>query len=42
MTQDQRRRRPEHHVVHDYANLVSAGKMVITLRANMSETLLDR
>lgn len=25
MTPEQRRKRPEHHVVHDYANLVSSG-----------------
>jgi hypothetical protein len=25
MTDEERRKRPEHHVVHDYANLVSSG-----------------
>jgi hypothetical protein len=30
MTDDERRKRPEHHVVHDYANLVSAGRMVVS------------
>ena len=25
MTPEERRKRPEHHVVHDYANLVSSG-----------------
>jgi hypothetical protein len=28
-TQQERCRRAEHHVVHDYANLVSSGKMVV-------------
>lgn len=28
MTHEERRVRPEHHVVHDYANLVSSGKLV--------------
>jgi len=30
MTPEERRKRPEHHVVHDYANLVSSGRMVLS------------
>src|SRR5271170_5632766 len=28
MTHEERRKRPEHHVVHDYANLVSSGILI--------------
>jgi len=28
MTQEERRVRPEHHVVHDYANLISSGLLI--------------
>jgi hypothetical protein len=34
MTADERRRCPEHHVVHDYANLVSAGVLITTPQFN--------
>jgi hypothetical protein len=30
MTREERRERPEHHVVYDYANLVSSGRMVVS------------
>jgi hypothetical protein len=30
MTPEERRQLPEHHVVYDYANLVSAGRMVLS------------
>jgi hypothetical protein len=30
MTRDEQRKRPSHHIVHDYANLISAGEMVLT------------
>jgi hypothetical protein len=30
MTPDQQRQRPSHHVVHDYANLLSSGEMVVS------------
>jgi hypothetical protein len=34
MTHKERRLRPEHHVVHDYANLVSSGRLKIDPRIN--------
>lgn len=34
MTQEERRKRPEHHVVHDYANLVSSGLLITEKESN--------
>ena len=34
MTPEERRKRPEHHVVHDYANLVSSGLLITDLKSN--------
>jgi hypothetical protein len=34
MTPEERRGRPEHHVVHDYANLVSSGLLVTDRKSN--------
>ena len=34
MTPEQRRKRPEHHVVHDYANLVSSGLLITDRKSN--------
>jgi hypothetical protein len=34
MTPEERRRRPEHHVVHDYANLVSSGLLITDRKSN--------
>jgi len=34
MTREERRKRPEHHVVHDYANLVSSGLLITDRKSN--------
>ena len=34
MTPAERRKRPEHHVVHDYANLVSSGLLITDRKSN--------
>lgn len=34
LTPEQRRKRPEHHVVHDYANLVSSGLLLTDRKSN--------
>ena len=34
LTPEQRRERPEHHVVHDYANLVSSGLLITDRKSN--------
>jgi hypothetical protein len=34
VTQEERRKRPEHHVVHDYANLVSSGLLITDPKSN--------
>jgi hypothetical protein len=34
MTDQERRPRPEHHVVHDYANLVTSGKLIMDAHTN--------
>jgi hypothetical protein len=34
MTAEERRKRPEHHVVHDYANLVSSGLLITKPQSN--------
>ena len=34
MTPEERRKRPEHHVVHDYANLVSSGLLITDRKSN--------
>lgn len=34
VTLEERRKRPEHHVVHDYANLVSSGLLITDPEAN--------
>ena len=34
MTHEERRKRPEHHVVHDYANLVSSGLLITDNASN--------
>ncbi len=34
MTNEERRKRPEHHVVHDYANLVSSGRLITDKKSN--------
>lgn len=34
MTSEERRKRPEHHVVHDYANLVSSGRLITDEKSN--------
>jgi hypothetical protein len=34
MTEAERRLRPEHHVVHDYANLISSGRLITDKESN--------
>jgi hypothetical protein len=34
MTPEQRRKLPEHHIVHDYANLISSGKLITDKKSN--------
>jgi hypothetical protein len=34
MTNEERRLRPEHHVVHDYANLISSGLLITDPKSN--------
>lgn len=34
MTHEERRLRPEHHVVHDYANLISTGRLITNAKTN--------
>lgn len=34
LTPEERRKRPEHHVVHDYANLVSSGLLITDRKSN--------
>lgn len=34
VTPEERRKRPEHHVVHDYANLVSSGLLITDWKSN--------
>lgn len=34
VTLEERRKRPEHHVVHDYANLVSSGLLITDAKSN--------
>jgi hypothetical protein len=34
LTPEQRRKRPEHHVVHGYANLVSSGLLITDRKSN--------
>jgi hypothetical protein len=38
LTPEERRKRPEHHVVHDYANLVSSGLLITDRKSK--DTLL--
>jgi hypothetical protein len=40
MTHEERRLRPQHHVVHDYANLLSTGRLVIDPRINHNLELI--